>query len=473
MVREEHDADVSEAMLMERAVAGLVSMMQEFFPRPGTLVCYCGKGNNAGDALGVAVALKQAGWTVFTRMSAAPSEMTPLAAGYYKALDVPDWKGQHPTGPLVFLDGLVGIGARGLLRPPLANLATEMNQKRASDHAVTVAIDLPSGICLESGRPSEVIVQADITAVIQGVPQALLADEATAYVGRLVVIPVEGLRRIGCSGDEVITPAILKSLLPPRAFSMHKGQAGRVVIVAGSERYAGAASLASLGALHGGAGLVTLCCETPREVPLEVMTVKTASEWPTVLATADAVVLGPGLGHPYDAQLMQWIKEQPMPTVIDADALNALSRHGVDVLTQAKGPRLLTPHPGEMQRLAGPCTTRMEWALDWSNRFPTHTLLLKGARTVIATHGQPLRYNSTGHPGMASGGMGDVLSGLLGALLAQGLKPHDAAALGSWLLGRAGEVIIQTSHQSAESLTASQVANALGKAWNLLRETPL
>ncbi len=477
------------ATLMDRAAEGIVRLIGQYFPSPGTVVCYCGKGNNAGDALAVAARLHHLGWTVGIRLGAAPEALAELPRRHLGALErcaplcgsADEVQALHQNGPLVLLDGLVGIGGRGALRGELASLAAEMNHLRTTAHAVTVAIDLPSGLDPDTGEAGDLTVIADITATIAIAKRGLVADGALAHVGRIAVIPVAGLELRMATDAEVLTPAMLRPLLPRRRFDMHKGQAGRIFIIAGSPTLPGAAALAALGALRGGAGLVTVCVKQNSyeaiapKLPPEVM-LRVVTAYSEALQGADVLAIGPGLGSQHDKEIRDVIYHAPQPMVIDADALNALARASVRELRFAKGPRLLTPHPGEMARLdppikGAPQLTRRAQAERFVAELPNATLLLKGSRTVITSMGRPTRFNTTGTPGMATGGMGDVLTGLLAALLAQGAGAHDAASLGSWLLGRAAEVALLYG-SSEESLTASDVANHLGLACNSLRQMP-
>ncbi|MBL9117264.1 MAG: NAD(P)H-hydrate dehydratase [Verrucomicrobiaceae bacterium] len=473
---QEHERKVIEAglsaeVLMERAAMGIAAAVRETFPQPGTLVCFCGCGNNGGDALAVGAILKKYGWRVRTRLACDGNELRGLPRKHWIALGEPEWDGFHWRGPLVLLDGLVGIGSRGQLRAPLDAMAEEMNALRISHHASTFAIDLPSGLNPDTGQPTAICVIADVTATIAVPKSGLVSDSAVANVGRLMVVPVEGLEWNGESNAEVMTPRLLLPLLPKRSFAMHKGEAGRLLIIAGSKCLAGAASLACAGAIGAGAGLIKLICDSARDVPVEVM-MADSDDWCAEAAAADAVVIGPGLGDSHDAKVERLVAECKRPMVIDADALNALSRRGLDALHRSSAPRLLTPHPGEMRRLYPGEGDRRTWAESFAGEFSGHTILLKGARTVMATKDRPTRFNTTGNAGMACGGMGDVLSGVLGALLAQNVPLHDAAALGSWVLGRAAEAAISSGQHSQESLSAGIVAAYLGRAWNLLRESP-
>jgi NAD(P)H-hydrate epimerase len=183
----------------------------------------------------------------------------------------------------------------------------------------------------------------------------------------------------------------------------------------------------------------------------------------------DVLALGPGIGHGRRSEVLEIIRRAKQPMVIDADGLNILSQELI-ALELAAGPRLLTPHPGEMARLAPDLAEkpRQEIVSEWIAR-QQHVLLLKGSRTIIGEHGRPLVYNSTGNPGMATGGMGDVLTGVLGALIGGGLDLYDAAQAGAWLCGRAAELAIASGLHSLESLTATAVISNLGGAFESLR----
>jgi ADP-dependent NAD(P)H-hydrate dehydratase / NAD(P)H-hydrate epimerase len=479
---------ISAAQLMEQAGAGIAEVIRQFFPQPAHTVLYLGKGNNAGDALVAARHLAAAGWTLHARLAFPVEAFKELPARHWKALgdkiQVADSMDDlmHLPGTVVLLDGLVGIGVTGALRGPLGEAVREMNQLRRLRHAVTVAMDLPSGLDPATGDPADPCVQADLTATVGGVKDMLLADAATIAVGRLAVVPLRELDgEAGDASSRVLTAPLLLPVLPKRPFEFHKGQAGRVGIIAGSRGFLGAAVLASSGALRGGAGLVTLLVKEDAYAlmasltPPEIM-VKAVKDYREVLDMRfDALAIGPGLGSEFEDEVLDVIRRSQIPAVLDADALNMISRHGFDSLSQNQTPRLLTPHPGEMARLVAnaPAWADLDRAAtvrQFSAAFPQLTILLKGARTVIATAGHPLSFNSTGHPGMASGGMGDTLTGLCAALIGQGVSTHDAACLGAWLSGRAAELaVVEGAHCSEESLSASDVLAHLGAAFADLR----
>jgi hydroxyethylthiazole kinase-like uncharacterized protein yjeF len=474
---------ISAEVLMEEAAEGIFHVITQFFPRPGTAVLYLGKGNNAGDALVVARHLHDAGWKLMARCISPPAGFKELPAKHWKAIEgkvtvLPDCADiPREQGCVLILDGILGIGATTEpLRGAYDDAVREMNTLRRDRHAFTVAIDLPSGLGAGDG-----CVEADLTVTIGQVKTSLLEDKAAANAGRLAVAPLEALRQAkGDATQRLLTSRNLLSALPCRSFEFHKGQAGRVGVIAGSRGFLGAAVLASSGALRGGAGLVTLFVKEemyPLMVPLvpaEVM-VKPVRDYRDVLhETLDVLAIGPGLGANHDEEVLEVLSHAETPAVVDADALNLIARRGVDVLEECRGPRLLTPHPGEMARLAAQFPgwedlSRRDLARAFAAQFPGATLLLKGSRTLIAAAGRPVSFNSTGNPGMASGGMGDVLTGLCAALAGQKVDLYDAACLGAWLSGRAAECAVAKGGCSQESLTATDVLRELGSAFQDLK----
>lgn len=470
------------ADLMEQAGIGIARVVQQFFPQPGTVVLYLGSGNNAGDALVAGRELQKEGWQVMARFSGDPDQLKPLPLAHWQALrDVSRLEsatGIPAQGPLVLLDGLLGIGSRGPLRPHLLALAQEMNHLRETRGASTIAMDIPSGLDGDTGEPYEGCVIADVTVTVAAAKKGLVADAAIHQVGRLALVPLPDLAAFAPEDAEadaatLLTPDNLRPWLPRRAFDFHKGQAGRVGILAGSKGFFGAAELVCRGALRAAAGLITLIVKPDAydilasRVPPEVM-VKPVQDYREVLDMRfDALGIGPGLGFDHEAESLEVIARASCPAVIDADALTALARQGDHFLAHS-APRLLTPHPGEMSRLApdnGSLPRRVQ-AETWAQTHHGHTLLLKGSRTVIATHRQPVLLNTTGHPGMATGGMGDVLTGVCAALIGQGISLHQAAGLGAWLCGRSAE--IHAAWQSPESTLPSDVIANLGTAWREL-----
>ncbi len=476
---------MSAESLMEEAGREIAGAVGQFYPEAGHCVVYAGKGNNAGDAFVAARELRKAGWVLHVREGFPRAKWSALAVkkrlelGSEVALleEMP----RRLRGPVVVLDGLLGLGASLPLREPVAQLCQEVRELRRQGGCV-VAVDMPTGLDADSGEVDEQAVVADVTVTL-GLPKAgLFNDAASAHVGRIVVGNMPGAEEVAAKlGDEsdgsfeMPVSHELRRLLPVRRLDCHKGDCGRLAILAGSPGFTGAAMMTSLCAVRAGAGLVTLFAM--REVyatlaaaaPPEVMVTPVNSPAEVALDGFDALVAGPGLGRQHDEAVLSVITQFPGPCVVDADALNALAAR-TSILDDCKWPRLLTPHPGEMARLTRTeGMARWEIAADFSALHPTCTLLLKGPRTLITTYGQPLSAVQTGSPALASGGTGDCLAGICGALLAQGLNAFDAARLGAWLHGRAAEIALACGGQSVESLAATDLATHLGAAFRSLR----
>jgi hydroxyethylthiazole kinase-like uncharacterized protein yjeF len=458
--------------LMDRAGLGIAQEVDRFFLVRGTVIAFVGPGHNGGDALVAVRHLREMGWGIELRL-VGRERFRPLTEKKLEQLG--EVVAVAGGGELVLLDGLLGIGARGPVRGDIAEAAAEMNSLRRERAARTVAIDLPSGLDGDTGEAYVGAVVADLTLTIAYPKAGLLADRATDHVGRLALVPLDEIEATGGdAGAVLIEPRHLAQVLPRRNFDTHKGMAGRVGVIAGSRGLTGAAILCSAAAVRGGAGLVTLFvpgdlypivaqCAIP-----EVMVKPVATYAEVAGANLDVIAVGPGLGSDRAGEILDLVANDPRPCVVDAEALNMIAAGGVDILDQCHVPRLLTPHPGEFERLfprGG--RSRRQWAEDFSDRYPDVTLLLKGARTIIKEDGEPAAFNPTGHPGMATGGLGDVLTGLSAALIAQGLSTYAAGCAASWLAGRSAELAIHG--QSEESFCASDAIQHLGAAFRSLR----
>jgi NAD(P)H-hydrate epimerase len=380
--------------------------------------------------------------------------------------------------PLVVLDGLLGIGAHGPLTEPLCGITRAINQRRLHGNASIFALDLPTGLDGDTGTADPACVVADHTVTIGFAKQGLFADRATSFVGRLSILPLEELsKRFESPRTDAIpaTPAVLAPLLARRNFDSHKGNFGRIGIYAGSPGYLGAAVLCSGACVRAGAGLVTLYAApdvvdalAQKTMP-EVMVRPLPALAQMVAQRHDAYAIGPGIGQQIPSEFSRVIRNISAPVVLDADGLNAIAPN-IETLSRADGERVLTPHPGEMDRMVHGSSTRprREVVEGFTRRFAA-TLLLKGARTIVGKAGEPLSYNTTGTPGMAVGGMGDVLTGVIVALIGQRIRPFDAARLGAWLCGRASELAISAGGESEESLTPERMLDFLGHAFRDLR----
>jgi NAD(P)H-hydrate epimerase len=463
--------------LMDRAGAGVARAVLKFFPNPGKAIVFCGKGHNGGDAIVAAACLQHAGWEIDLRLIFPEedcAELTRKKIADLRRDELPLAQGLAAASHTIILDGLLGLGAKHLLREPVRTAAQEINRLRREQQAFVFAVDLPTGLEGDTGECDPDCVVADCTITIGFAKHGLVADQVVDRVGRLEIVPLADLVIAPLPANDLLACApSLGSLLPRRKFSAYKNEFGRIGVVAGSQGFIGAALMTTQGALRAGAGLVELF--VPKEMysivaaaaPPEAMVKPVRSYRDLLEEKIDVWALGPGLGKSQAKDLLKLIERAPAPMVVDADGLNIVADE-VEILKRCAGPRLLTPHPGEMKRLLDPGKmSRAGTTRNFTDLFPV-TLLLKGARTIVGERGFSLSYNSTGNPGMATGGMGDVLTGVCAGLIGQRLALYDAARVGAWACGRAAELAIFERGESEESLLPSDVLENLGAAfWEL------
>ncbi len=460
-----------------------------------------GPGNNGGDGLVIARYLSQAGCRVEIVLLARPADLRGEAASNWlivKRLALPVRELTHEgqvdealaglTRVDFVVDALFGTGLARPISGPFAAVIERINQAGRP----VVAVDMPSGLDSDSGRVLGGCLRAELTVTFTLAKRGQVVTPGRGHVGRLEVvdigIPEAAVRESGIKA-ELLDLAAAARCLPPRPADGHKGTFGHLLVVGGSPGKTGAALLAAHGALRSGAGLVTLGVAQGLNAIfeanlLEAMTVSLASEHclglddlPALLAALagkNALVLGPGLGleEGTAALVARLYQELALPAVIDADALNCLARK----LPAAPGGagRVLTPHPGEMARLTGLTVTevqadRLKVAATLA-REQRVVVLLKGAGTVIAAPDGRLAVNPTGNASLASGGMGDVLAGVIGALLAQGLEPFAAACLGAFAHGLAAD---RRAGNGRGGLLASELAAELPAAFQEIALTAL
>lgn len=470
---------VDNESLMDLAGAGIASHILREEAWPGVCIVYLGKGNNGGDAIVAASHLERAGWEIWLRMLVDEENLTPLpkkklrflGADFLRMADSP--LKSLTEVPVIVLDGLLGIGSRGGLSAGVKQVTREINELRSATSARVYAVDLPSGLADDGADPDTVV--ADVTVTIGFPKEALIQDWATNYVGRIDLVELSDLAKRAPSdpGRAFLSmPSNLRSIVPRRPFDSHKGDYGRIGIVAGSRGFAGAGVLCAEAGARSGAGLISIF--VPEEIyrimaikmPSEIM-VKPVSDLRVILEERlDAIGIGPGIGtHSPDA-VLELISRFVGPMVVDADGLNLLAKNPA-VLHQCAGVRLLTPHPGEMARLwPTKGKSRSQIVREFTSEYPV-TLLLKGARTIVGARNTPLAYNSTGTPGQATGGSGDVLTGVCTALLGRGISAYDAGRLGAWLCGKASELALE--EESEESMLPADTIKHLGKAYRALR----
>ncbi len=470
---------VSVETLMDQAGTGVARAVRQFFPKPATCIVFAGKGHNGGDALVAAEQLQRIGWKIDIRLPFMEENCSELTQKKLKALrdatpKSPDTLDRAPH--IIILDGLLGTGAKAFLREPIRTAVREINRLRREENAFVFAIDLPTGLDADSGEhdPEDSVV-ADFTVTIGFAKHGLIVESALNFVGRIEIVPLPGLwPEAGAPNELAASPYSLSPLLPRRKFTAYKNEFGRIGVVAGSKGFVGAALMTTKGALCAGAGLVEVF--VPEEIyeivasaaPVESM-VKPIRRYRDLLEEKiDVWALGPGLGKARASEVLTLIENAQQPMVIDADGLNILADK-IHTLGICRGPRLLTPHPGEMKRLMDVGRmARSGIARNFCEQFPV-TLLLKGSRSIVCERGKAISYNTTGNPGMASGGMGDVLTGVCAGLAGRELSMYDAGRVGAWICGRAAEMSIFQFGASEESVLASDVLAHLGAAFNELR----
>ncbi|MCX6998262.1 MAG: NAD(P)H-hydrate dehydratase [Kiritimatiellaeota bacterium] len=481
--------NISGEELMDRAGEGVAEVVERLAEAAGYqhpfIHLIAGRGNNGGDVFAAAFYLEQRECDVEIWLAGAKSEIQGDALKHLsraRQAEIPlvelptkeDWDQARPLGADLLVDGVLGIGASGPARGPAVGAIQYINA--CSRAALVVALDVPSGLDADTGLAEGEVVVADVTATI-GLPKlGLVEPSALEYVGAVEVVDIgipAGLvaELVSDSDRELIYRADFQLLLPRRARVAHKGRFGHVLLIGGARGYAGAIALAARAASRAGAGLVTVV--TPAGIApivagaaLEGM-ICGAAETGTGSLSADtwkefceplaeelaAVLLGPGLTR--NAESLELVRNVlracKAPLVLDADALAVLAGQP-EWLGRARCPVVITPHPGEMAALfdqtvekvqAGRCGMAIAAA-----KFCNATVVLKGAGTVVAQTGRPTAINLTGNPGMATGGAGDVLAGILTALLGQGLAPYDAARLAVYLHGRAGDMVAWRKSQA-------------------------
>jgi NAD(P)H-hydrate epimerase len=466
---------VPARVLMENAGLRVVEEIEKAWgPVNGkTVTVAAGKGNNGGDGLVVARHLRERSARVQVFLLAPPEQLTGETRANLERYQKISGRflvvKEETLGELsrafsqsdLIVDAIFGTGLSSPVSGPAAGVIAAIN---ASGKPV-VAVDLPSGIHTDTGQVMGCAVKATVTVTFALPKRGLLLYPGSDHAGRLKIadigIPSALVRQLPAS-VQWLTAAEVSEGLTSRPLSAHKGSFGHVLVIAGSVGKGGAAAMTSLSALRVGAGLVTLALPvglegTLRDRPLEIMTLplpQTADQSlgqgalePLLKFAQDKSVaaVGPGLStHPETAKVVHGLISQlTIPMVIDADGLNVLVGH-LDLLKQARAPMVLTPHPGEMARLIGTSThavqtDRLGVAADFVERHPV-TLVLKGARTIIADRSGVLTINSTGNPGMATAGTGDVLTGMIAGLIAQGYPPDQAARFGAYLHGLAGDL---------------------------------
>jgi NAD(P)H-hydrate epimerase len=476
------DIGIPGAVLMEIAGRGCAEAVEELLhDDAGSVAVVCGKGNNGGDGFVAARHLHHAGHQVDVFLIADPDKLRGDAKLNWEILDklkLAVWAlGDEKqvaeldlSGYDVILDAVFGTGLSSDVRGPLATAIERIN----ASGVLVVAVDIPSGISADTGRSLGTAVQAAHT-VTFGYPKlGHVIYPGAAHTGDIIVVDIgippdlvpQGPGSTWLLCDEDIAPHFKR-----RRPDAHKGRFGHLVVVAGSIDKPGAAGLCCRAAVRTGAGLVTLAAspEVLARVVVgatELMGVPVASAQ-DVLSFCEgkqAVCIGPGLSTSREAAdlVRRLVSDLPLPMVVDADGLNNLEGR-LDRVRQAPAKRILTPHPGEMARLLGVTVPEVQKdRLGTARKLATEcgcVVVLKGAGTVVADADGTAFVVPSGNPGMASGGTGDVLTGIIGSLLAQGHDAGESACVGAFVHGKAGDRAMETKGE--HGLSATDLIEAL------------
>ncbi|MVW89878.1 NAD(P)H-hydrate dehydratase [Pseudomonas sp. PB101] len=453
--------------LMQRAARATWRALVRQWPTANELSVLAGHGNNAGDGYLVAVLARRAGWSVRVLAVADPQGLQGDAAlahaeAVSEGVAIESW-GVRPELRGIVLDALLGTGLTGEVREPYASVIAAIN---ASGLPVA-AVDIPSGLCADTGRVLGCAVRADLTVTFIGLKTGLFTGDAADVVGELVFNDLHADPQL-LEGAPTSARRLTAGNLPrlaSRAPTSHKGRFGHVLLIGGDRGLGGAILLSAQSALRSGAGMVSVATRSEhvaaalaRTPEAMVLGTSSANQLMALLQKVSVLVVGPGLGQAaWGRSLLSAAANAPLPQVWDADALNLLAEERVSLPEGC----VITPHPGEAARLLGIGTAdvqadRPAAARALSKKY-TAVVVLKGAGSLIAHPDGRLALCHQGHPAMATAGLGDVLAGLLGALLAQGMAPFDAACLAVWLHANAGE----QQGKSGRGLAASDLIPAI------------
>lgn len=474
---------VSSVNLMERAATACFQWLMDNNYKGKKFSIFCGKGNNGGDGLAIARMLSQAEHAVTVYILEFGHKGTDdfqqnLARLHNTAVEIKFVSNEETIQPIpldeIIIDALLGSGLNRALEGLTANLVLHIN---ASSNQI-IAIDIPSGLFLDRSSSGNIIVEAHHTLSFQCYKLALLVPENAKFIGELHILDIglhpEYLNTIS-SKFKLTDKHFISAAIPPRKKFSHKGDYGHAAIIAGSKGMMGAAVLCARAFIRSGGGKLT--CHIPEagynimqiSVPEAMSKIENGEDYIESISSIenyDVLGIGPGLGsHNSHATLLENIFASfRKPVVVDADGLNTISRNK-QLLYKIPAGSILTPHPKEFERIFGKSTNnfnKIEKALDAAAELNV-VIVLKGAYSFMALPSGKGYFNPTGNPGMATGGTGDVLTGIITGLLAQQLAPEAAAITGVYLHGLAGD--IAAKYKSQQSLIASDIINFLGDAF--------
>ncbi|WP_243373898.1 NAD(P)H-hydrate dehydratase [Geotalea sp. SG265] len=457
-----------------------------------------GKGNNGGDGFVIARLLVQQGWQVQVFLLCSTEEIGGDAAVNLQRLDPLLVTVCAGSGDLarhaseladagVVVDAILGTGLKSEVRGIYGEAIDLVN----SCHAPVFAVDIPSGVHAANGKILGKAVRADMTVTFAAAKLGTILYPGAELCGRLKVVDIGMPEQVlaDAPGFQFIDRVAARKLVRRRERQAHKGHCGHCLIIAGSTGKTGAAAMAANSAVRGGAGLVTVAIPASLNPIMEIKTTEAMSlpltegesgflggdSFPEIMTAAvgkDVLAVGPGLslGGETGDLVRKVVAEAPLPLVIDADGLNAVAARPEILMARKSLVTILTPHPGEMARLTGLSVAQVEEdrigiAREFCSKYQVF-LILKGARTIITSPDGEIAINGSGNPGMASGGMGDVLTGVVTALVAQGYAPFTACCLGAFIHGLSGDLVAAAKGEIG--ISAVDVQESLPYAFNEL-----
>ena len=482
-------------ILMENAGRGATQVLLEQFPglEQKKIAVVAGRGNNGGDGFVIARYLKHKNLNVTVFLLAAQKDVKGDAAANLKLLEplaVPimeipnktafskyktDWMHQG-----LWVDAILGTGLKSDVKGYFKDIIELINHSKKP----VFSVDIPSGLNSDTGQPCGVSIQSRVTATFAYAKTGHVLFPGARYTGKLEIIDIGIPPHIADAVGPrqfLLTPDAIQSAQSPRQPDIHKGTTGHLLVVSGSPGKTGAAAMTAMSAVRSGAGLVTLGIPRSLNSILETQAIE-AMTWPlpetvdgvldesafdqimSQLSDKKCLAIGPGVGQARETKKLihRLVQQSPIPLVIDADGINNLSGN-TQLLKKCQVPIILTPHPGEMARLNDTSPRevqkdRINAARNFATEFNVH-LVLKGARTVIAHPDGRVFVNPTGNSGMASGGMGDVLTGVIAGLITQGYTPESAAHIGVYVHGAAADSLAK--NYAPYGYLATEVMNAI------------
>ncbi len=468
---------IAGIILMKRAGRALLDELLESFGSPSLLSIFCGSGNNAGDGyIAAALAAEKNIPVQVVELSAKLSSDAAKAKQFAQQANVSfvTFDSSMDIAEGVIIDSLLGTGFHGQLRQQYGEAIQLINDSGLP----VVAADIPSGLNPDSGHIAEVAVAADVTVTFIGAKQGLFSGQGPAVCGEIIFhsldVPEQIFDQVPATA-ELLDLFELMDFLPQLSIGGHKTQRGHAMVIGGDRGYGGAGIMAAEASLHVGAGMTSLATRPEHIAPMltrqpEIMAcpVVSGQELEPLLGRATVLVVGPGLGRsPWSEQLLQKAVAAGLPMVVDADGLNIIAEGRV-VPNPDGSQWVLTPHAGEAARLLGISVAEVQ-----ADRFAAvrqlqekyaAIVLLKGPGTLIAGPNEIIKVCPYGNPAMATAGMGDILSGLIGGLIAQGCDLQTATELGCCLHGSAADLAVQ--ERGLRGLTATDLLPQLGNLLN-------